>query len=93
MRVSIKGKEKNIYKEYVYRLFDRYDEKTKTSSMARTTGYTGTAAAKLILDNKFNRKGICPPEFIGAQENCYKLIDEYLKARNIVYLKEENILS
>jgi saccharopine dehydrogenase-like NADP-dependent oxidoreductase len=93
MRIKIKGSEKSIRKKYVYHLFDKYDEKTGTSSMARTTGYTATAAANLILDGNFKRTGICPPEFIGSEGNCYQLIDEYLKERNIIYNREEKIIS
>ena len=93
MRITIKGKENNIAKEYSYHLFDKYDEKTRTSSMARTTGYTCTAVSNLILEGKFNRKGICPPEFIGAEDNCYKLVDTYLKDRSINYTAKEKFLT
>lgn len=93
MRIRIKGREKNTRKEYVYHLFDTFDKKSKTTSMARTTGYTCDAVAKLILDGKFNRKGICPPEFVGAEGNCYRLIEAYLRERNIIYNREEKISS
>jgi hypothetical protein len=36
--------------KHQYDLFDRYDQQTKTSSMERTTGYTCTAAANMVLD-------------------------------------------
>ncbi len=44
MKVIVKGKNKTVE----YNLIDRYDAATKTSSMARTTGYTCTAAVNLI---------------------------------------------
>src|ERR1044071_8540284 len=63
MRIVISGEESEKEKRYQYNLLDRTDKKTNTLSMARTTGYTCTAAVHLVLDGKFNRKGICPPEY------------------------------
>jgi len=56
--------------------------------MARTTGYTCTAAARLVLENKFTRKGICPPEYLGAAEGCFEGILNYLKGRGVHYRVE-----
>jgi saccharopine dehydrogenase-like NADP-dependent oxidoreductase len=53
--------------------------------MARTTGYTATAAANMILDGLFNEKGVFPPELIGKHENCFNYILNYLKDRGIYY--------
>jgi saccharopine dehydrogenase-like NADP-dependent oxidoreductase len=83
MKIIIRGEENGKSKEHIYELFDVYDEKTGTTSMARTTGYTCTGAAKLILEQKFNKKGICPPEFIGEDESCFKEIMDHLESRNI----------
>ncbi|MBI5325999.1 MAG: saccharopine dehydrogenase NADP-binding domain-containing protein [Ignavibacteriae bacterium] len=85
MRITVIGSEKGKPKTYQYDLFDKYDPQTKTSSMARTTGYTATAAANLILQGKFDRKGINPPEFIGEDENCFNSILSYLTERNVIY--------
>ena len=68
MRILIKGTENGVEKKYEYNLYDEYDKKTKTSSMARTTGYTCTAVANLILEKKFNHKGIIPPEYLGKEK-------------------------
>lgn len=83
MKIIIRGKEKGKPKEHIYELFDRYDEKTGTTSMARTTGYTCTGAAKLILEKKFRKKGICPPEYIGEDDNYFGEIINHLALRNI----------
>lgn len=69
--------------EYSYTLFDRYNSDTATTSMARTTGYTCTAVANLVLSGEFSRKGISPPEYIGYEEKCYHSVLNYLKERNI----------
>lgn len=89
MRISISGTENGQTKTVVYDLLDRYDPKTKTSSMARTTGYTCTAAANLFLDGHFQRKGICPPEYIGEYAENVDYILDYLSKRNVIYRKTE----
>ena len=91
MRISLKGtNKKGIEKTIVYNLHDEYCSKTNTSSMARTTGYTATAAANMFLEGLFNKKGIFPPELVGKHENCFNYILNYLKQRNIHYTKTEN---
>ncbi|MBN2600560.1 MAG: saccharopine dehydrogenase NADP-binding domain-containing protein [Candidatus Marinimicrobia bacterium] len=90
MRIIISGKENGAPKTYIYNMLDKFDPVTKISSMARTTGYTCTAAANLFLDGRFQRKGICPPEYIGERTENVKYILDYLKNRNIVYTMNEN---
>ena len=50
--------------------------------MARTTGFTCTAVANLILDEKYNHIGISPPEYLGLHFN---YINKYLQERNVNY--------
>lgn len=85
MRVIIRGEEDGKKVEYTYDLFDIYDDETQTSSMARTTGYTATAVASLILEGKFNEKGLFPPEFLGFDTEVFNGIIKYLEDRNVVY--------
>lgn len=85
MRVTIQGIENNQRKEYVYELLDHFDVERKISSMARTTGYTCTAVATLVLERVFTQKGIIPPEYIGADERCFQRVLEYQRERNIIY--------
>lgn len=89
MRVTVRGKEK----EYVYRLLDRYDKKTNTPSMSRTTAYTCTAVARLVIENNYKRIGISPPEFVGGDEKCFQFILQYLKERNVIYVVTENYIA
>lgn len=85
MRIKISGDENGQKKTYQYNLLDRTDKTTGTLSMARTTGYTCTAAAHLVADKKFTRKGICPPEYLGEDESHFNFIQQYLKERNVNY--------
>jgi len=85
LKIVIEGDEDNKQKRYTYTLIDRYNYEDDVSSMARTTGYTCTSAARLFLNNKFSRKGICPPEYLGEDENCYLSIISDLKDRGIKF--------
>lgn len=89
MRVKVKGNENNKAKEIVYDLFDKYDDSERISSMARTTGFTGTAGAELILQGLFTEKGVFPPELVGKHENCFHFVIDYLKNRKVIYKKSE----
>lgn len=88
MQIKISGKENGKEKIIVYNLYDEYDAATKTSSMARTTGYTCTGAVNLLINNLFNEKGVFPLELIGRHEQCFTFILNYLKERNVIYKKE-----
>jgi lysine 6-dehydrogenase len=83
MRIVIDGEEGG--RSYQYDLFDRKDRSTGFSSMARTTGFPATAAARLVLEGKFSRKGICPPEHIGAEEENFRFVMNHLRERRVVY--------
>ena len=91
MSVMVKGTDKNgVEKKITYFLYDEYNPDTQTSSMARTTGYTATAAANMFLDGLFTDKGVFPPELVGKYEACFRYILNYLKERGVIYKKEES---
>lgn len=85
MKVIVAGEEKTV----VYDLYDEYDTATGISSMARTTGYTCTAAVNLVGKKLFNEKGVFPPELIGSRKECFDFVLDYLKQRNVVWRKTE----
>ncbi len=85
MRIRIEGEENGSVKKLEYYLLDKYDRENQIISMARTTGYTCTAVANLVLSNKFNRKGINPPEYVGEDESNFKFILNYLEERDVHY--------
>lgn len=94
MRVTVKGENAiGQTEEVVYDLYDEYNPETQTSSMARTTGYTATAAANMFLDGLFTEKGVFPPELVGKKESCFDYILKYLGDRNIHFNKNTRILS
>ena len=88
MRITIKGRSDNKNTTIVYNMLDRFDKKSNISSMARTTGYACTAVANLLIDKKYTRKGISPPEYVGSDNNCFTSVIAYLKDRSIDYKVE-----
>lgn len=85
MQVIVEGKKDNKKTRFTYDLYDKLDEKTGIHSMARTTGYTATVAARMVLQGKFDQKGIIPPEYIGKYEDCVKFLLDGLKERGVIY--------
>lgn len=79
MRVIVHGENEKVE----YNLLDRYDPVSKTSSMARTTGYTCTAAANLVLKDLFREKGVIPPELVGKDKACFNFVMDYLEERGV----------
>lgn len=89
MRITLKGIDAEGNQVKVeYNLYDEYSPVTQTSSMARTTGYTATAAANMFLEGLFTEKGVFPPELIGKHEACFDYILQYLKERDVMYTKK-----
>jgi len=92
MRITLKGENNNDdIEEVVYNVHDEYCNETQTSSMARTTGYTAAAAVNVFLEGKFTEKGVFPPELVGKHEVCFNYFMNYLKERNINYIKTSKI--
>lgn len=85
MRIRIEGEENGKPVKLEYNLLDHTDTATSTLSMARTTGYTCTAAANLVLNQQFVRKGVSPPEYLGEKPDHFKFIVDYLKDRGVIY--------
>lgn len=83
LELFINGKKAEKKSSHHYFIFDEYDPKEDNSSMARTTGFTCCAAARYLLDHNYERKGICPPEFLGENENHFNYIISYLKNKRI----------
>ena len=80
MHIRISGKEEGKEVHYQYYLLDRYQD--DTISMARTTGFTCTAVANLVVNGQYDRKGISPPEYLGQH---FEFVKSYLEDRGVIY--------
>ncbi len=81
--------ENGVVKKVSHLLYDTYDEATQTHSMARTTGYTCTAIAELVLQNKFTKKGVYAGEHIGMEKGNYEAVIAYLENRGVAIQTKE----
>ena len=77
--INIFSDSKNIH----YHLYDETDDISKSSSMARTTGFTATATINMLLNNLWRKKGVFPPELVGKNEQCIDFLLSYLSSRNV----------
>lgn len=84
MKVKLHGEGKTIE----YNLLDKYDTVTQVSSMARTTGYTCTAAVHLLARQMVAKKGVFPPELLGDDKTCFDFVLNYLHERNVNWIKK-----
>jgi lysine 6-dehydrogenase len=85
MRIVVDGRKGGKRKHFVFDLLDTYDRKTRTTSMARTTGYTCTTVARLLVEGKLRRTGICSLEFVGQDDQSYRYVIDGLKKKGIVF--------
>lgn len=84
MKVMLHGEGKTIE----YNLLDKFDASTQTSSMARTTGYTCTAAVHLLANKMVTKKGVFPPELLGDDKPCFDFVLSYLQERSVCWVKK-----
>jgi lysine 6-dehydrogenase len=89
LRIIIEGEKDGAPRRYTYNLLDRYDAPSKTHSMARTTGYTATVAARMLARGLYDHKGISPPEFVGRHQVCVDFMLQGLADRGLVFKTEE----
>jgi len=91
MRIDIDGVQHNKEVSIRYSLLDKTNK--GVLSMARTTGYTCTAALHLLANDKFINPGINPPEYLGKDESNFNFIMQYLKDREVIYQVEIKSIS
>ncbi len=91
LRVEVQGRQDGREVGYTFRMLDRYDPRTGTHSMARTTGYTATATVRMLTEGLYNEPGIAPPEFIGRHKEPFDFIIKCLKERQVVC--EEQVIN
>jgi len=66
-----------------YTMADRFDHENKILSMARTTGFSCTAALNAMIDGIFQGAGVFAPEHLGAQDDIYHYMMAYLNNREV----------
>lgn len=85
MRVEVEGTVDGADVRHRWDLLDRYDRERGISSMARTTGYTCTAAVNALAAGMGRRPGLVPPESLGRDQACFDAMMRYLADRGVVF--------
>jgi lysine 6-dehydrogenase len=88
MRVIVEGTKSGKRTRWTYDLFDTFDAESGVHSMARTTGYTATAAIRMLGKGMFTDKGVFPPELVGLRRPCVDFLLKELKERNVTYVEK-----
>ncbi|MCK5592997.1 hypothetical protein KAI31_02755, partial [Candidatus Bathyarchaeota archaeon] len=89
MKVKVSGVRSGRHVSYTYHLSDQYDEKKGITAMARTTAYTASIIAQLILRKVIREKGVVPPERIGMSEEFFSTFLKELRKRGIKITESE----
>jgi len=85
MKIVVEGNKAGKPVSYTFDLYDRYDKKTQTHSMARTTAYAASQAVRLMVSGLHSQKGIVVPELLGENEKIVDFMLSGLAERNVVY--------
>jgi lysine 6-dehydrogenase len=85
LRVSVDGTRGGKRTRYTWDLTDRHDPVTGLRSMSRTTGFTASIMAQLILDGRFARPGVHPPEIPAREPGLLDTMLRELAARGVHY--------
>jgi saccharopine dehydrogenase-like NADP-dependent oxidoreductase len=83
MRVVVEGLKGGVKTRYTYELYDEYDRASGTSSMARTTGFPCTIAARMIARGEFREPGVFPPELLARRTGLFDQMMRELNARGV----------
>jgi lysine 6-dehydrogenase len=89
LQIIVEGEKEGALQRYVYNLLDKYDASSNTHSMARTTGYTATVAARMLARGLYDQKGISPPEYVGRHEECVEFMLDGLAERGMVIVAND----
>ncbi|HFB61416.1 MAG TPA: saccharopine dehydrogenase, partial [Bacteroidetes bacterium] len=85
MKIMVEGKKEEKQLRYTFDLYDRYDPKTRTHSMARTTAYAASQAVRLMVSGHPIPQGINVPEQLGRNQQIVDFMLSGLAERNVVY--------
>lgn len=82
-RIVVEGVQDGSKVRHTYNLLDYYNPETETSSVARTTGYTCAAMARLVASGQWAEPGVAPAEIVGRREDCYDYVLAHLEERGV----------
>jgi saccharopine dehydrogenase-like NADP-dependent oxidoreductase len=93
LRLEAEGVEDGERVRHRWLLVDRFDEKSQTTSMARSTGYPAAIMAKMIADGQFERPGVHPPEILGQVPGLVEALVTALHTRGVRFERRRDTLN
>lgn len=91
-RFTIEGVQDGRPVRHRYDLLDYYNPDTETSSMARTTGYTCAAMARLVATGRWADPGVAPAEMVGRVPEHFDFVRGHLDERGVhLFHRVENL--
>ncbi len=92
MRVTAEGRRDGRRTRLQWDLLDRHDPETDTRSMSRTTAYPATIMARFLVEGRFARPGVHPPEAVGREPGLLDAMLEALAARGVQFTASETAI-
>jgi saccharopine dehydrogenase-like NADP-dependent oxidoreductase len=93
MRISVEGMLDGRRTRRTWDMLDRFDHERGITSMARTTGYTCTAAVRALAAGLYKDPGLVPPEVLGRTPGVYDFIKDRLAERGVEFTITDEELS
>ena len=85
MQVVVEGEKDGAKVRYTYDLFDRFDSASGVHSMARTTGYTATAAVRMVCWSLYKRQGSSPRNSSANSPSAWRSCSRSWLTGGVVY--------
>ena len=82
-RITVEGILDGDRVRHTWTLLDYYNPDTETSSMARTTGYTCAAMARVAATGLWTEPGVAPAEVVGRRPECFEFVMKHLAERGV----------
>ena len=93
MRISVEGVPGGKRVRRTWDMLDRFDHSSGVSSMARTTGYTCTAAVRALAAGLYHEPGLVPPEVLGRTPGVYDFIVARLAERGVTFAVADELVT
>jgi len=92
MRIAVEGTLGGRRIRRTWDMLDQYDYEQDITSMARTTGYTCTAAVRALAAGLYNEPGLVPPEVLGRTPGVYDFVVARLAERGVEFTIMDEVL-
>jgi len=83
MKIYVEGESDGKTVSYTFLLVEMGINESGFTAMARTTGYTASILAQLIIEGYIDSYGIIPPEIVGMDRVLYREFINRIRSKNI----------